>query len=76
MSPLFLNEPGFGIFVLVVTLWTLPWKGYALWIAAKNAHKWWFIALLIFNTLAILEIIYIFAVGRPALKASSAMEPE
>lgn len=59
-----------ALFALLVTLWTLPWKGWALWIAAKNGHKKWFIALLIINTLAILEIIYIFAVGRKALKTS------
>ena len=41
-------------------LWTLPWKGVALWRASKNSHKKWFIALLIINTLAILEIVYIF----------------
>ena len=52
----------------LLALWTVPWKGWALWIAARNRHKWWFIILLIVNTLAILEIIYIFAIGRPALK--------
>ena len=41
-------------------LWTLPWKGVALWRASRNSHKKWFIALLIINTLAILEIVYIF----------------
>ena len=46
--------------LLLVVLWTLPWKGVALWKAAKNTHKIWFVALLILNTLAILEIIYIF----------------
>ena len=34
-------------------------KGYSLWSAAKRDEKWWFIALLIINTLGILEIIYI-----------------
>jgi len=46
--------------LLLVVLWTLPWKGFALWRAAKNTHKIWFVALLILSTLAILEIIYIF----------------
>lgn len=46
--------------ILLVVLWTLPWKGFALWKAAKNTHKIWFVALLVLNTLAILEIIYIF----------------
>jgi len=44
----------------LAVLWTLPWKGVALWRASRNSHKKWFIALLIINTLAILEIVYIF----------------
>lgn len=43
-------------------VWTLPWKGYALWTAAKKEHKIWFVALLILNTLAILDIIYLFVI--------------
>ncbi len=54
--------------ILILIVWTLPWKGYALWLAARNNHPRWFIALLLINTVAILEIIYIFAVGRKAAK--------
>lgn len=46
--------------ILLLVLWVLPWKAAALWKAVKNNHKGWFIALLLLNTLAILEIIYIF----------------
>ncbi len=56
-----------GNTLLVVTLaslWVLPWKGWALWLAAKRGEKWWFIAILVLNTLAILEIIYIFAIAK------------
>jgi len=49
-----------SLFLLPIFLWTLPWKGVALWKAARNGHKKWFIALLALNTLAILEIVYIF----------------
>ncbi|OIO49559.1 MAG: hypothetical protein AUJ39_00860 [Parcubacteria group bacterium CG1_02_42_13] len=52
-----------GLFLLAL-LWTLPWKGIALWKAAKLSQKNWFIVLLVVNTLAILDIIYIFAVAR------------
>ncbi len=48
----------------LLVIWVLPWKGVALWKAAKNGHKGWFIVLLVINTLAILEIIYIFTIGR------------
>lgn len=46
--------------IWLILLWTLPWKGLALWKAARNEQKWWFIALLVLNTMAVLEIIYIF----------------
>jgi len=46
--------------LLLITLWTIPWKGVALWKSASNKQTGWFIALLVLNTLAILEITYIF----------------
>ena len=52
------------LFLLILVLWVLPWKGYALWTAARNSHKGWFIALVIVNTFAILEIIYIFCIAK------------
>ncbi len=45
--------------IAIVVLWTVILKGFALWHAARNSQKWWFIALLIINTLGILEIIYL-----------------
>ena len=48
--------------MIVLAAWTLPWKGVALWQASKRGEKIWFIALLILNTAAILEIIYLFFV--------------
>lgn len=44
--------------------WSLFWKGLALWRAAKNQSKVWFIVLLIVNTMGILEILYLFVFGR------------
>ena len=38
----------------------MPWKGVALWKAANKKDKWWFIAIFVVNTLAVLEITYIF----------------
>jgi len=43
----------------IIALWTVVLKGFALWHAAKNEQNWWFIALLIINTLGILEIVYL-----------------
>jgi hypothetical protein len=44
--------------------WVLPWKGFALWTAAQNSHKWWFVVLLIVNTLALLDIFYLIFVAK------------
>ena len=55
-------------YLFLILLWTIPWKGVALWKAAKNSHKKWFIVLLVLNTLAILEIIYIFCFSKPKTK--------
>jgi len=49
---------------IIAMFWVLPWKGYALWIASKNNNKKWFIALIILNTFAILDIIYIFYIAK------------
>jgi hypothetical protein len=46
--------------ILLAVLWTLPWKGVALWKAARNRSIAWFVAIFLINTLGILEIIYIF----------------
>lgn len=50
--------------LLLITAWVLPWKGVALWKAAGKKSKRWFILLLVLNTLAILEILYIFVFSK------------
>jgi uncharacterized membrane protein len=49
-----------AILVLILVIWTITWKGIALWIAAQENNKPWFIALLVLNTAGIVEIVYIF----------------
>jgi hypothetical protein len=46
--------------LIILIIWSLFWKGLALWRAGKNNHLAWFIILLIVNTAGILEILYIF----------------
>lgn len=46
-------------FIYPIMVWSLIWKGLALWRAAKNGQKYWFMALLVVNTMGILEIIYL-----------------
>lgn len=55
-----LNDPRIALAFSVLIVWTLIWKGIALWKAAKNSQNTWFIVLLLVNTVGILEIIYIF----------------
>ncbi|HLC70180.1 MAG TPA: DUF5652 family protein [Patescibacteria group bacterium] len=52
-----------GLFVVLV-IWSAIWKAVALWYAARNGDKVWYVLLIILNTVGILEIIYIFAVHR------------
>ena len=53
-----------SIVIPLIIVWSLPWKGVALWKAARNRQLVWFIVLFVVNTLAILEIIYIFAFSK------------
>ncbi len=53
---------------ILFLLWSFYWKGRALWKAARENSMKWFIALLIINTLGILEILYIFVFGREKKK--------
>jgi Na+/glutamate symporter len=55
------NWPLFAI----LAIWSLIWKGFALWQTARFSQKWWFIFILIINSMGILEIIYLFFVPKP-----------
>ena len=46
--------------LILVLVWSLLWKGWALWKAARRSQKIWFIILLIVNTVGILDILYVF----------------
>ena len=51
---------GFAILFVLLAIWSLIWKGIALWKAAQNNSTAWYVAMLILNTAGILEIVYIF----------------
>jgi hypothetical protein len=51
--------------IVLVIIWTLVWKGLALWRAARNGDAVWFVVLLVVNTLGVLEILYLFVFGKP-----------
>lgn len=50
------------LFVLL-GLWSLVWKGFALWRAARSEQKVWFVVMLVVNTLGLLEIVYLYLVN-------------
>lgn len=56
------------IFLFILVLWTLPWKAWALWKSARLEQKWWFLSLLVINTLGLLEIVYIFIFSKKTRK--------
>jgi len=57
----------FGVSVQTLVLfliWSLLWKAAALWVSARSNEKWWFIVLLIVNTVGFLEAVYLFWVKK------------
>ena len=53
-----------GIWFFAIIIWSVFWKGLALWHSARRGQYWWFVIMLIVNTVGILEIIYLFAVAK------------
>lgn len=56
------------IIIVILTIWSVLWKCYSVWHAAKNGHKKWFIALVILNTIGILDMIYVFRILKKDFK--------
>jgi hypothetical protein len=52
------------IVILMLAIWSLIWKGLALWRSARAGHQGWFVVFLLFHTLGFLEIIYIVFVNK------------
>lgn len=51
-------NPNNPILYLIIA-WSVIWKGIALWYSARNRQITWYIAILVVNTVGILEIVYI-----------------
>lgn len=45
-------------------VWSVIWKGLALWRAARLKQAGWYVALLVINTVGIFEIIYLIATNK------------
>lgn len=57
--------PNLSVFVILI--WSLLWKGTALWRASKENQRNWFIALLLLNTVGILDLAYLFYFSKKKL---------
>jgi hypothetical protein len=53
-------DPVFSPVMLILYVWSLLWKGLALWNSSKHGQRNWFIVMLVINTVGILEIVYLF----------------
>ncbi len=60
IQPIFNNPNVF----LPLIIWSMAWKGLALWRAARLKQIGWYVALIIINTLGVFEIIYLIATSR------------
>ena len=55
--------------LVIISIWSLVWKGFALWKSATKRSVIWFVVLLVVNTVGILEILYIFVFSKMNLSS-------
>ncbi|EKD80312.1 MAG: hypothetical protein ACD_40C00144G0003, partial [uncultured bacterium] len=51
------DRPWMGAGFDLLAIWSLVWQGIALWKAARNDDRYWFLALLLLHTAGILDIL-------------------
>jgi len=65
IMPMFYSwAPGLVALIIILAVWSTVWKAFALYRAGANRSPAWFVCLLIFNTLGVLEILYIFVFSK------------
>jgi len=77
-TPYFLYQHT-GLFVLgifLLSIWSLIWKGLALWRAGTRKDLVWFILILVLNTAGILPIIYLLVTKEAKKKKPKIKEAE
>ncbi len=47
------------IWLIPLMIWSVIWKGLALWKSARHNQLAWFVVMLVLNTAGILEIVYL-----------------
>jgi len=73
LSEFFQNNPEFFALMLV---WSIFWKGMSMWKAAHQEKKYWFIVLLVLNTVGLLDIFYIYILPKLRKKEEDAVVVE
>lgn len=63
-----------SLLLYILSIWSIIWKGFALWRAAKQAQRNWFIVLLVINTAGILDIIYLFRFSKQRMTITEIKE--
>ena len=63
-----------NVLLYILFIWSLFWKGIALWRSAQLHQRNWFIAMLILNTIGILEIIYLLRFAKKKLTTKEVKE--
>ena len=53
------SEGARSLMFTTILIWSIFWKGLALWHSARNKQRYWFVALLVINTIGIFEIIFL-----------------
>lgn len=61
----FAARPILMVIFIAIIIAAIILKGLALWRAARNSQKGWFVALLVINILGLLEIIYLLGFSKP-----------
>ncbi|MDP3953526.1 MAG: DUF5652 family protein [bacterium] len=49
--------------LILVQLWDLIWKGFALWKAARKKDIFWFVLLILINSAGLLPVFYLFYIS-------------
>jgi len=66
-----ISQTAIMVIFIVIGIWSLAWKGFALWKASKKKSIPWFVVLLVLNTVGILEILYIFVFSKISFKGKT-----
>lgn len=58
----------------LLAIWSIAWKGMALWKSARQGEKVWFVVLLIVNTAGILEILYLYVFSKKSAATKTSLD--